>query len=187
MVEYGKIILCRADAENEEAVMDAILTRRTIRKFKADAVSEQDIRYLLEAAMSAPSTGKQEPWYFMVITDKETLSAAADAQKHGPMLKQAPLAIVVAYDKTLEVHKNTAQLDCAAATQNMLVAANSKGLGAAWLGVYPDADKMKAVKKLFCMPANIVPFAIVAVGHPAEDKYPKARFVKSRVHYGVWQ
>ena len=76
--------------------------------------------------------------------------------------------------------------DCSAATENILVAARSLGLGAVWLGVYPRQDRVGKVKKLLGLPENIMPLSIVSAGHPAEEKKPSNRYDGSRIHFDRW-
>ncbi len=169
-----------------QETLDAIKRRRTTRKFKADAVGDDVLRELLEAAMCAPSAGDERPWNFIVCTERTLLDKLAETHPYALMLKQAPAAIVVLCDMTHEHLKNHAALGCAAATENILIAAEAKRLGAAWLGVFPEKDREEAFRKLFGLPAHITPFALVPVGHPAEEKLPKDRFDASCVRYNKW-
>jgi nitroreductase len=102
------------------------------------------------------------------------------------MLKHAQSAILVCGDVTLEKHKGCWTLDCAAATENMLLAAHAKGLGAVWCGVYPTEDRMVNLKRLLNLPEHIVPFSLIPLGFPAEEKQAPDRFDDSRVHQNRW-
>jgi hypothetical protein len=93
---------------------------------------------------------------------------------------------LVCGDITLEKHKGYWTLDCAAATENMLLAAHAKGLGAVWCGVYPTEDRVANLKRLLNLPENIVPFSLVPLGFPAEEKQAPDRFDGSRVHENRW-
>ncbi len=77
-------------------------------------------------------------------------------------------------------------VDCAAATQNILLAAHSLGLGACWLGLYPREGRMAGMKKLLHLPANIIPFAVVSLGYAAEIKPKENRYNPARVHQNKW-
>ena len=105
---------------------------------------------------------------------------------YSAMLKQANTAILVCGDSTLEKHKGYWLLDCAAATQNLLIAAHAKGLGAVWCGVYPSEDRVVNLKKLLNLPENIVPFSLIPLGFPDEVKEAGERFDNSRVHENHW-
>lgn len=76
--------------------------------------------------------------------------------------------------------------DCAAATENILLAAQAKGLGAVWLGFYHREERVSGLQKLLGLPGHIIPLSLIAVGHPAEHKPPANRFDPSRVYLDRW-
>ena len=166
--------------------LEAILTRRSIRQFTDQAVSEAVIEDLLRAAMSAPSAGNQQPWQFVVITDRQILDTIPSIHPYSAMLRQAPLAILVCGDEHLETHKGYWVQDCSAATQNLLLAAHARGLGAVWLGIYPRMDRVTGLRKLLGLPEHVIPLALVAIGHPAEHLPPADRYDATRVHRNRW-
>jgi nitroreductase len=167
--------------------MDAILSRRSIRKYTKEPVSESDIKELLEAAMSAPSAGNEQPWHFIVIRDRKILDEIPKFHQYAQMLKQAPVAILVCADMSnLKYESKFWAQDCSAATQNILIAAQDKGLGAVWLGIYPDEEKVSKVAKLVGTPEHITPFSMISIGHPGETKPRANRFDESRIHYNFW-
>ena len=166
--------------------MDAILARRSIRKYTPEPVSADDERALLEAAMAAPSAGNEQPWHFVVIRERATLDAIPEFHPYASMLREAPVAILVCGDPGRERHRGYWEQDCSAAVENVLVMAQSRGLGAVWLGVHPEADREEACRKLLGVPKDLVPFAIVSVGHPGETKPPGDRYDESRVHRERW-
>jgi nitroreductase len=136
--------------------------------------------------MSAPSAGNERPWHFIILTDRAILDAIPKFHPYSAMLKHAQSAILVCGDVTLEKHKGCWTLDCAAATENMLLAAHAKGLGAVWCGVYPTEDRMVNLKRLLNLPEHIVPFSLIPLGFPAEEKQAPDRFDDSRVHQNRW-
>lgn len=167
--------------------MEAILKRRSIRKFTNQSISDEIIKQLLEAGMAAPSAGNEQPWQFVVITEREILDKIPSIHPYSQMIKQAPLAILVCADKTLNKYDVDYWIqDCSAATQNILLAATDKGLGTVWLGVYPRHDRVEALRKLFSMPDHIIPFALIPVGYAAEEKPSISRYKEDRVHYNKW-
>ncbi len=166
--------------------MDAILKRRSIRKFKPDPVSEDLVKGLLRAAMSAPSAGNAQPWHFIVINKKEILARIPDIHPYSRMITQAPLAILVCADTSKEKHPGNFPLDCAAAVENMLLAATDKGLGTVWLGIYPDVQRVERFKDMFTLPEPLVPFAIVPVGYPGEEKAYTDRYNERFVSYNAY-
>ena len=167
--------------------MEAILTRRSIRAYTDQPVPEELIDELLKAAMAAPSAGNQQPWHFVVIDDRATLDAIPEYHAYSAMLKQAPLAVVVCSDGGREGLDVYWPQDCSAATQNLLLAAHAAGLGAVWLGVYPEADRIARTRELLGVPETITPFCIVGIGYPDEQKGPADRYDASRVHRNRWE
>lgn len=166
--------------------MKAILSRRSIRKYNKKPISDKLLKELLEAAMSAPSAGNEQPWHFIVITDSKILSEIPTFHNHAQMLSEASVAILVCGDKRFEKHKDMWIQDCSAATENILIAVNAKGLGAVWLGIYPREERISGMKKLLDIPENVMPFSLISIGYPAEEKTPAIRYDISRVHNNKW-
>jgi nitroreductase len=164
--------------------IQTIFARRSIRKYKSDPVSEADIKTLLEAAMAAPSASNRKPWQFIVVTERQTLDALAEAHPHGKMLFEAMLCISVCGDLT-EMERYWVQ-DCSAATENLLLAAVGLGLGAVWLGVYPKEDRVAAVRQVLSVPEHITPLNLISIGHPAEKKESRTQYDQTRVHRERW-
>jgi nitroreductase len=166
--------------------LDAILTRRSIRKYKKDPVDEQAITTLLAAAMSAPSANNQQPWRFVVITDRKTLDALTTVHPYADALKQAPLAVLICGDTERLPSEGFWEQDCAAATENLLVAATALGLGTVWLGCHPRVDRVTGIQRLLGIPKTVVPLSLVAVG-VANEKKPKAdRYDQRKIHNNRW-
>jgi Nitroreductase len=167
-------------------VTKAIQSRRSIRKYTEEPVSGDDIEALLTAAMHAPSAENEQPWHFVIIQDRKTLEAISRLSPTAPMVKYAPLAIAVCADRNLEKFPGLWVLDCSAATENILLAATARGLGAVWTAVYPFDDRVNGIKKLLKMPDDVVPLCIIPVGRPAETPAPVNRFNPSRIHHDTW-
>ncbi len=166
--------------------LEAILTRRSIRRFTSEPVPDDMIRVFLESAMMAPSAGNQQPWHFIVIREKEKLLAIAGYHPYAQMLREAPLAIVVCGDKRLEKHKDYWIQDCSAAAQNLLLAVHATWLGAVWLGVHPREERIQPTRKLFLLPDDVMPLAIIAVGYPAEKKSHPEQYYEKKIHFERW-
>jgi nitroreductase len=166
--------------------IDAIMRRRSIRAYTPGPVSDDALGTILAAAMQAPSAGNQQPWHFVLLTKRELLDRVPEFHPHAAMIRQAPAAILVCGDLSLETHEGMWTQDCAAATENILLAAEALSLGAVWLGVYPRAPRMEGLRRLLGLPGSVVPFSLVPIGHPAEKKAPERRFQESRVHRDGW-
>jgi nitroreductase len=163
--------------------LQAILTRRSIRKYTNGPVSQELIQKLLEAGMSAPSACDFQPWDLVVITDRKTLDEIPSFHNHASMLPEAPLAILVCGEPDTSRYW---QQDCGAAAQNILLAAHALGLGAVWLGLYPRENRVVPLKKLLGIPEAVTPMALIAIGHPGEQKPPQGKFKAEKVHYNQW-
>jgi len=166
--------------------LKAILSRRSIRQYTAQAISNEMVTELLKAAMAAPSAGNQQPWQFIVVDDRQILDAIPEIHPYSQMLKQAPLAVLVCGDESAPKYPGYWVQDCSAATQNLLLAAHAKRLGAVWLGVYPREERVLEFRKLFGLPEHITPLALISIGHPAEKKPPAERYDPSRVRRNRW-
>jgi nitroreductase len=166
--------------------MKTALLRRSIRKYKPGPVADKVVHDLLEAAMAAPSAGDERPWQFIVLRDRAVLDAVPAIHSNAQMITEAPVAIVVCGDLQKEKYKGFWVQDCAAATENLLLAVTDAGLGAVWCGIYPLDERVQAFRELLKAPAHVVPFAIVPVGHPAEEKPPARRYDPARVHQDRW-
>jgi len=166
--------------------MQAILSRRSIRKYTSQPVSEATVEELLQAAMAAPSAGNQQPWHYVVIRDRQILTQIPRVHPYSSMVPSAQLAILVCGDLQREKHAGYWVQDCSAATQNLLLAAHAKGLGAVWLGVYPREDRVAGLRKMLELPQHAMPLALIAIGYPAEVKAPAERYDPSRVHQDGW-
>lgn len=166
--------------------IEAILTRRSIRSYTAEPVSEQDIDTILHAAMAAPSAGNQQPWRFVVTTSREMLDAMAECTPYGKMLHEAPLAITICADTRDLRHPQMWQQDCSNATQNALLAIHALDLGAVWLGFWPKMERVEPLKEALGLPEGIEPLSVLAVGHPAEGQPPVDRYNAGHVHRDRW-
>jgi len=166
--------------------LEAIFSRRSIRNYRKKPINDSLIKELLETGMSAPSAGNEQPWHFIVITNQKILNSIPLFHPHSKMLKEASLAILVCLDYNLESHKGMGIQDCSAATENILIAVNAKGLGAVWLGIHPREERVNGMRKLLNIPDNILPFSLISIGYPAEKKPRENRYNDSRVHYNQW-
>lgn len=163
-------------------VLEAIRTRRSVRRYTPDAVPEEAVRALLEAAMAAPSAANQQAWHFVVVDERALLDRVPDFHPYCPFIRQAPVAVAVCGDLGREKLDGKFWVqDCSAATQNLLLAAHALGLGAVWLAVYPIQERIDGLRRLLRLPEPLVPLNLVSVGHPVENPPPANRFDPARV------
>ena len=169
--------------------MKTILSRRSVRAYAAAPVSGEQLDGLVRAGMAAPSAVDARPWDFIVVTDKALLGQLAAALPYAKMAAQAAAAIVVTGDIRRQHGGEGASfwlMDCSAATQNILLAAESLGLGAVWTAVYPEADRVAAVRKMLGIPAHVVPLNLIPIGVPAAKPKPADRYEAGLVHKDRW-
>ena len=163
---------------NVDEQLGFIFGRRSIRAYTPQAVSDEAVQKLLEAAMAAPSAAATDPWRFVVIKNREMLSRIADALPYGKMVGSAALGIVVCGDLEAAHDKQLSYLlqDCSAAIENLLLCAHVLGLGACWLGVHPREQRVKSLQEICKLGESVIPVACIAIGQPAETKEPRTRF-----------
>ena len=167
-------------------LFEALYTRRSIRSFTDVPVAEADLETLLRAAMAAPSAGNAQPWHFVVVTERAVLDAIPGIHPYAAMCKTAQAAVVVCAELSLEKYPGNWVLDCAAATQNLLLAARGLGIGSVWCGLYPQQERMAAMAGLLKLPEGVAPHALAVLGHPAQEFKKIDRFKPERVHRNGW-
>ncbi|MBN1394938.1 MAG: nitroreductase family protein [Pirellulales bacterium] len=166
--------------------MEAIFSRRSVRRYADKPVPEELVQKLLAAAMNAPSARNQQPWQFVAIDDRDMLHEIGEINPNAKMAQRAPLVILVCGDPGLEITEGYWVVDCAAAVENMLLAAHALGLGAVWTGVYPRQGRMDGLRRLVGLPEGIMPHSLVVVGYPAEQPSPQDRYLPERVRRNRW-
>lgn len=180
---------CSANAGKEcctTSVINNIMTRTSIRKFKQQPVEQGKVDTLLRAAMAAPTAMNRQPWHFVVVDDKQVLNELAGQGRRGDMLRNAPLAIVICGDMNKAPEGAAREFwvqDVSAATENLLLAAHAMGLGAVWTGVYPIIERAGQVAQVIGSPETIVPLCVVIVGYPDEQPTPKDKWKPENVSY----
>jgi nitroreductase len=165
----------------------AIMTRRSIRKFTAEPVSDQQIKTILEAAMNAPSAGDGRPWHFIVVRDREKLNALAEKIDEGnDLFKQAQAAVLIVADPKKEGFPGFYPQDCSCAAQNIYLVAHDLGLGTVWIATWEVPPRVNGIRSILGVPESLMPFAIFPLGHPAEHLEAEYRYDESLVHYDYW-
>ena len=164
---------------------EIINTRRSIREYQERDVSDEDILKILKAGMQAPGSRLgAEPWEFVVIKNKDTLSRLGEIK---PRVTNAPVAIVLVANIDRAFYKTVWQQDMGAACENMLLEAVNLGLGALWNGVAPEEERMQKIGEIIGIDdiTTLKPYSIVTVGYPAdgwENKFMD-KFDEERIHY----
>ena len=168
-------------------ILETIFRRRSLRKYAEQPVEPEKLDLLLKAAMAAPTAMNCKPWEFIVVTDPEKLAQFRSRLIFGN--RNAPAAIVVCGNPGLSTNP-AARLfwveDCSAATENILIAATSLGLGTVWIGVHPVKNFVKIVREIVSIPRSVTPLCIIYVGYAVEEKPSRTQYDPERVHWQAY-
>ena len=169
--------------------MKEIDKRTSIRSFLGQPVTAAELEQLMRAAMRAPSAGNQQPWEFVAVDDRFTIEELRATSPYTDALKTAPLCVAVCGRSTNLRFPEATPADLGAATENLLLEAVHLGLGACWMGVaYSvggsyNVEYRAGIKRVLHLPDDVEAYALVAIGHPAEDKAATDRFDPARIHH----
>ena len=188
----------QAPASSEPSALDVIMSRKSVRSYTDQNVTEAQVETILKAAMAAPTGMNMQPWRFVVVRDQAVKDVLAGPR--GGMIAQAPVVIVVCGETTfmrrpfgapedaepVATENGNWTADCAAATENLLLAVEAMGLGACWTACYPYPDRMEPTREVLGLPDNVSPYCIVPMGYPAGDDQPKDKWKPENIHYDKW-
>ena len=178
--------------ESSNTTISDIMTRTSIREYTDEPISDNDMETILRAGMAAPSCCNIQPWHFVVVKDKTVRQQMTDSIGPAQPASKAAAVIVVCGDMQImnesPVKDNTDYwvCDACAATENILVAANSLKLGGVWMGVWPMKERIKKIQSILNLPEHIIPLNMIALGHPAEQPEPKDKWKPERIHQDKW-
>ncbi len=172
-------------------LFEVIKSRRSVRAFTREEVSEEEVEKLIDAARWAPSAGNLQPWEFIVVRKPEIKRKLSIAALHQTFIEEAPVVIVVCANQMRSgrgygargIHLYCLQ-DTAAAIQNMLLAAYALGLATCWVGAFREEEAKKALD----LPDGVRPIAIIPVGHPAKTPMARSRRpLNEIIHYETYK
>ncbi|HOZ15237.1 MAG TPA: nitroreductase family protein [Tenuifilaceae bacterium] len=165
-----------------------IFERKSVRSFENKVLSKEQLELIVKAGMAAPSARNLQPWAFIIITDRNTLNTLADRLPYAKMLYEATAAIVVCGipEKSGDSPEGYWVQDCSAATQNILLAIESMGLGAVWTGVYPRSERIDVVRDVLSIPQNVFPLNVIPIGYPKGENRPKDKFKPENIRREKW-
>jgi len=145
-------------------LLEGIFTRRSVRSYSREPVSDDDLRQILTAAAMAPSGLNNQPWRFVTIRSDEVKKDLAELTKYRRIVSSAPLLVAVFIDTESMYNEVKDHQGIGACIQNMLLAAHGLGLGAVWLGeILRSAEH---VRLRLGVPEHMELMAVVAMGHP---------------------
>lgn len=163
-----------------------LVTRRETAEFRATDVPEDAQQDLLRAAMSAPVEG-QKPWHFILLSDEKTLKDLTILVHERDSLQAAPMGIVICASEIEQASMAQWAVDCAAATENLVLAAHAKGFGSSWVRVFPSKERMRTVGELLGLPEHVTPFSAVFLGKPKKPLSKRAASLETdRIHLEGW-
>ncbi len=166
-----------------------IHSRKSVRNYTDKTVSKEQLEMLVKAGMAAPSAMNRQPWAFIIINSRKVLDSLAAGSANAKMLSKVTAAIVVCGD-TKKVPSASESgywsQDCSAAAQNILLAAESIGLGAVWTGVYPNKERINFIRKTLNLPEHIIPLNVIPLGYPEGKDKSKDKFKPENIHWNKW-
>ncbi len=181
-------------------VLDAIFTRRSIRAYTQQHISDEDLQTILRAGMSGPSCANRRDWAFLAVRDRALLERMAEANgRPAEVLGRSDVGILILGDleRAFQPAPDYWVIDGAIAGQNMVLAAQGLGIGSVWLGTWPQMDRVERQRALLGLPEHMIPHSILAFGYPAaeqparpgkpgEKQLSPGAFEPERVHYDKW-
>jgi len=165
-------------------VLEAIQSRRSIRKFRPDSIPEEHLNKVLEAARLAPSAGNRQPWRFVVVKDENTRVKLAELADNQTFVGAAPVVIAVFGDPDdspagyRQDPMVAFKQDPMIAVEHMCLVAVELGLGTCWVGPASPKYDVEAIKRLLGVPERMYMTCLLPLGYP--DQTPNARSRKSR-------
>ena len=183
----------------QEATMATIMSRKSVRTFTDQTVSDSVITDLLKAAMAAPTGRNIQPWHMVVLKDKSRYEEVFGDNFNMDIYKQSAFIVVMCADTTVtrapRENPEGAPVtmpnplwrdDMGACTENFLLAVEAHGLGAVWTACYPYEERMAPVRKALGLPENVKQYCVIPVGYPGGDDQPKDKWKPERIHHENW-
>ncbi len=183
IIAIALLFLLGLQAMAQNPTMETIFQRKSVRSYTDQPVSVETLTTLVKAGMAAPTGMNRQPWEFYVVQDKAVMAKLSAEIPNAKMLKEAQAAIVVIGNPEVS---GMWFLDCSAAAENILLAAESMGLGAVWTAGYPYEDRMNAIAKALSIPLPYRPLCLIPIGYPKGPQTPKNKWVESKMHLNKW-
>lgn len=162
----------------DKKCLDIIKKRKSIRSFTSEKVSDETVAEILECGMAAPSAMDTKCREFIVINNKDVMD------KMPQMLEGCSVAVAVCANTKEQNNEAYWLQDCAAAMENMLIAVESLNLGAVWIALYPEEERVKTAVELLKLPEHVKPVAIAAIGY--ENEKEEKPLNKEKVYNEQW-
>ncbi|ADM28167.1 nitroreductase [Ignisphaera aggregans DSM 17230] len=157
---------------SSEELLNFLLSRRSIRRFRPDPIPLDIIKKIINVARFAPSARNSQPWIFIIVNNDNVKEKLASLRPRAETLLNAPMAIVVACNR--DEDPVFYQQSCSNAIMYIMLAAHALGLGSVWLGI-GRLEEAEGIQKILELPLKYIPIAIIAIGYPAEKPEPRPR------------
>ena len=167
-----------------------IMSRKSVRNYLDKPIAVEDMQKILRAGMAAPTAVNQQLWEFIVIDQPDVLKRLGEELPYAKMLLRAHVAVIVCGNLAKTFDNNPQSLywimDCSAATENILLAVESLGLGAVWTAVYPEPSRVESVQRILNLPQTVMPLNVIPIGYPERDEQPKDKWNENAIHWNRW-
>ncbi len=164
---------------------DALLKRRSVRKYQEKQVADDVIDRILQAAMSGPSACNKKPWEFYVIKNNKICRLLENNDYLHSFYSPVKIVVCGNLNNALDSEgKDYWIQDCSAAIENILLKVTDEGLGACWCGIYPIKARINYFKNVLNLEQNIVPLGLITLGYPDESVLlePRTQFETTKIH-----
>jgi len=187
----GLLLAGSVSAKESEMAKDTfsvIHSRKSVKSFTGATVSAENLDKIIRAGMAAPTAVNKQPWSFVIVTDRKKMDELAAGLPNARGIDKAGAVIIVCTEpeKANLQSKDFAIIDASLASENILLATEAMGLGGHWTASYPYEDKMKHVRTVLGIPANVIPLNVILVGVPTGEDKPKDKYQKDKIHWGKW-
>jgi nitroreductase len=154
-------------------IKEAILTRRSVRKYKHEPVKEKDLKVILEAARQAPSAGNKQPWEFVVVSDQETKTKLAEIARKQMWIADAGVVVVaLSKDKNdPSIYERWVERDVMTAVEHIVLQSWELGYGTCWIGAFTQPE----TKELLGIPEVMNVICMLPIGVPDQRPEPRGR------------
>ena len=162
-------------------VIEAINTRKSIRKYKPEPIPDSDLKKILKAAQLAPSAGNKQPWKFIIIKDSETKKELAKKARNQLWIADAGVVVAaLAMDKKdPTIYERWAERDVMTAVEHMVLTAWELGYGTCWIGAFEQKD----IKEILDIPEKMTVINLLPIGVPDQKPNPRGRKPFEEIFY----
>lgn len=159
------------------STIEIIRNRRSVRTYTQQSIARETIEEIVDCARMAPTAMNEQPWDFVVITDRAALASIPPMLGHAEFIANAAFAVLVLTKETMYGLE-----DCCAATENLLLAASARGIGTCWVAGSKQ-DYTPKVAAAFGAPTDRQLVAIVSFGYPAETPQTEKKPLNEVLHW----